>query len=90
MMAANWRLAQEDAIRTPLPLLVLVMFWFVVIFVSFGLFAPRNAIAIAMIFFSAAAIGGAIRMSTELQMPFQGVVRISSAPLGHALAVVSH
>lgn len=90
MMALSRHLAQEDAIRTPLPLLVLVMFWFAVIFVSFGLFSPRNAIAIAMIFFCSAAIGGAIRMTTELQMPFQGIVRISSTPLSHALAVVSH
>lgn len=90
LLLRTTHLAQEDAIRTPLPLLVLVMFWFVVIYVSFSLLAPRNVITIAMILFSSAAIGGAIRMTTVLQMPFEGIVRISSTPLGHALAVVSH
>ena len=27
MMTEGWHLAQENAVRTPLPLLVLVMFW---------------------------------------------------------------
>jgi hypothetical protein len=90
MMAARWRLVQENTIRTPLPLLVLVIFWFVMIFVSFGLFAPRNGTAIMMIFLSSLAIGGAIRMTTELQIPFQGLVRISGAPLDHAVDVISH
>ena len=90
MMAARWHLAQENAVRTPLPLLVLVMFWFVMIFVSFGLFAPRNATAITMIFLSAIAIGGAIRMTTELQIPFEGFIRISGAPMARALDAISH
>ena len=89
MMAASWHLTQENAVRTPLPLLVLVMFWFVMIFVSFGLFASRNGTAITMIFLSSVAIGGAIRMTTELQIPFEGFIRISGAPLDHAVDVIS-
>ena len=90
MMTARWHLAQENAVRTPLPLLLLVMFWFIMIFISFGLFAPRNGTAITMIFLSSVAIGGAIRMTTELQIPFEGFIRISGAPLAHALDVISH
>lgn len=90
MMVARRHLAQESAVRTPLPLLILVMFWFVMIFASFGLFAPRNGTAITMIFLSSVAIGGAIRMTTELQIPFQGFIRISGAPLDQAVDVISH
>jgi hypothetical protein len=43
-MAARWQLAQENP-GTPRPLLLLVLFWFVIIFASFGLFAPRNITA---------------------------------------------
>jgi len=89
MMAARWLLGQESKSITPLPLLVLVMFWFVIIFASFGLFAPSNTTAIAMIFLSSVAIGGAIRMTTELQTPFTGFIRISSGPLAHALDIIS-
>jgi hypothetical protein len=66
LMAARWQLGQaESASGIPLPLLLLVMFWFTIIFVSFGLFAPRNMTAIAMLF-RAVGIGTAIRMTTEL------------------------
>jgi hypothetical protein len=90
MMGARWQLGQEEsASGIPLPLLLLVMFWFIVIFVSFGLFAPHNMTAIAMIFLCAVGIGTAIRMTTELQTPFGGLIRISSKPLTQALDVIS-
>jgi len=90
MMAARWQLGQEEsASGIPLVLLVLVMFWFVIIFASFGLFAPRNMTAIAMIFLCSVAIGGAIRMTTELQTPFAGLIRVSGRPLTQALDVIS-
>jgi hypothetical protein len=89
MMAAHWQLGQESVSETPLPLLVLVMFWFIIIFASFGLFAPRNMTAIAMIFLCSVAIGGAVRMVTELQRPFGGLIRVSSTPLTQALDVIS-
>ena len=60
------------------------------IFISFGLFTPRNGTAITMVFLSSVAIGGAICMTTELQIPFEGIIRISGTPLAHALDVSSH
>ncbi len=90
MMAARSQLGQEEsASGIPLPVLLLVMFWFIIIFASFGLFAPRNMTAIAMIFLCAVGIGTAIRMTTELQTPFGGLIRISSRPLTQALDVIS-
>jgi len=44
------------------------MFWFIIIFVSFGLFAPRNMTAIAMIFLCAIGIGTAIRLMTAFML----------------------
>ncbi len=89
VMAARWELGQENTGKSPFLLLVLVMFWFVIIFASFGLFAPRNMTAIAAIFLCSVAIGSAIRMTTELQSPFQGLVRISNSSLTQALEVIS-
>lgn len=88
LLSARWSLGQEELTKPPLSLLILLMFWFIVVFASFGLFAPCNATIIAALFLSAVSIGGAIRMTTELQRPFDGVVRISSAPLAQALAVI--
>jgi hypothetical protein len=69
--------------------MVLVLFWFVVVFASFGLFAPRNTISIAAIFLCSVGIGSAIRMTTELQKPFEGLIRTPSTPLTHALEIIS-
>jgi len=66
-----------------------VGFWFVILFASFGLFAPVNVISITAIFLCSVGVGTAIRILTELQTPFHGLIRISSAPLVHALAVIS-
>ncbi len=88
-IAARWQLVQEDVAKTPLPLVVLVLFWFVILFASFGLFAPLNITSIAAIFLCSVGVGSAIRMTTELQTPFHGLIRISSMPLTHALEVIS-
>jgi hypothetical protein len=69
---------------------VLVVFWFAILFASFGLFAPANIISITAILLCSVGIGTAILMMTELQTPFHGIIRISSAPLLHALSVIGH
>jgi hypothetical protein len=89
IMAAGWELGQESESRTPFPLMVLVLFWFVIIFASWGLFAPRNMTSIAAIFLCSVGIGSAIRMTTELQTPFHGLVRMSSLPLTQALDTIN-
>jgi hypothetical protein len=89
LMAAHWDLLAQDANRSPVQLLLLVMIWFIIIFASFGLFSPRNMTATVMIFLCAVAIGGAIRMAADLQTPFQGLIRLSDAPLAHAVETIS-
>jgi hypothetical protein len=86
-MAARWKLAQESA-STPRLLLLLVLFWFVIIFASFGLFSPRNITAIVAILLCSVGVGSAIRIITELQEPFGGLIRISNTPLTYALEVI--
>jgi hypothetical protein len=76
----------REAASSPLPALVLVVFWLAIIFISYGLFSPRNPIAIATLFFCAGSVSGAIFLIVALYMPFQGIMQISSAPLRNALA----
>ena len=71
-------------------LLVVMVFWFILVFVSFGLFAPRNVLASASLFAAALAISGAIFLILEMYMPFSGLIQISSAPLRSALAHLGH
>jgi hypothetical protein len=88
MMASRWQLEPGGA-RKPVPLLALVMFWFITLFASFGLFAPPNITSIVAIFLGSVGVGGAIRMMTELQTPFSGLLHISSMPLAHALELMT-
>ena len=89
IMGARWLLAEQNTIGIEVPLLVLVVFWLSLLFLSFGLFAPRNATAILALFLCALAVAGAIEMMQELNSPFQGIIRISSKPMKDALDEIS-
>lgn len=65
---------------------VILVSWITVIFVSFGMNAPRNATIVAAFFICSLAIGGAIFLILEMDRPLDGVMRISSWPMRNALA----
>jgi len=62
------------------PFLVVVVFWLSMLFVSFGLFALRNATALIILLVSAASVAGALFLILELDHPFSGLIQIPSAP----------
>jgi hypothetical protein len=70
------------------PFLVVVVFWLTVLFISFGLFAPRNATAIVTLLVAAASVAAALFLILELGRPFSGLIQISSTPLRTALSVL--
>jgi hypothetical protein len=65
------------------------VFWLGLLFMSFGLFAPRNATVAVALFLCAFAAAGAIQTILDLSRPFEGVVRVSGQPLRHALVVIN-
>jgi hypothetical protein len=85
----RWLLVEQNTIGIAVPLLVVVVFWLTLLFLSFGLFAPRNATAILALFLSALAVAGAIEVTQELNAPFRGIIRISSKPMKDALDQIS-
>jgi hypothetical protein len=78
--------AQHESTDISGAFLVILTFWLVVLFASFGLFAPRNATVIATLLISALSVSGAIFLILELDQPFDGLIQISSAPLRDAFA----
>ena len=76
----------QQATSVSMPLLVVLVLWLTVIFISFGLFAPANATVIASLFVSALSVSGAIFLILEMYSPYTGVIQLSSAPLRAALA----
>ena len=82
----RWLLVAQSRRSIPLPFLVAVVFWFCIIFASFGLSAPPNPVVIMTLLICAVSVSLAIFMILELDQPFQGAVQISSEPLRNALA----
>jgi Protein of unknown function (DUF4239) len=76
-------------LSVPTPMLVILVFWLTVIFIGFGLFAPRNRTVIASLFFAGLAASGAIFLIMEMYTPFRGVMHVSSEPVRFALAHLS-
>jgi hypothetical protein len=59
--------------------------WLTVLFVSFGLFAPRNATVLSVLLVCACSMAAAVFLILELNRPLDGFIKVSSAPLRNAL-----
>jgi len=88
VVKARWRTLGSGG-AVPVPFLVVVIFWLTVTFTSFGLYAPRNATVIAVLAVTAFSVAGAVFLILELDGPFDGIIRVSGAPLQYALTQLS-
>jgi hypothetical protein len=82
---ARWKIIEEAHSSISKPFFKTLTFWMCVIFLSFGLIAPRNALAIVTILLGAVSITSAIYVIVDLDTPFTGPIVISSAPMRDAL-----
>jgi hypothetical protein len=82
----RWLMYAQQATSVSIPLLVVLVLWLTVIFISFGLFAPFNATVVSSLLVSALSVSGAIFLILEMYEPYAGLIQISSAPLRAALA----
>jgi hypothetical protein len=89
MGQTRWQLAEQTRVAVPTALLVLLVFWLVLLFGSYGLFAPRHATTIVVLFLSAVATSGAIMLIIDLEQPSRGVIRLSAEPLQHAIVMLN-
>ena len=77
-------LQEHSSVSTPL--LVVVVAWFALIFLGFGLFSPRNGTVVATLFLCALAVSGALFLILEMDGPREGLIRISDGPTRNALS----
>jgi len=88
-MAHTRRLMSEQAGGSlSWPFFVVLVFWLVVLFLGFGLFARFNATVCTAFFVGAASVAGAIFLILEMNRPYSGLMQISSAPMRNALEQV--
>jgi len=82
----RWLLAAQKSNSVSVPMLVVLVAWLTIIFISFGLFAPPNVTVVASLLVSALSVSGAIFLILELYSPYAGLIHVSGAPLRAALA----
>ncbi len=70
----------------PWPFLMVLVFWLSVLFLGFGLFASVNATVLVALLIGAVSVSSGIFLILELDQPYAGLIRVSDAPLRHALA----
>ncbi len=83
----RWLLNEQTG-SMPVPFFMVITSWLAIIFTSCGIFAPRNAVVITVLFFCALSISGALFLILDMAQPFKGFIRISSAPLQNALGML--
>lgn len=86
LLRDRWLLIGEQGRNVSPVMLGVLVSWITLIFLSFGINAPRNAMVATSFLICSAAIGGAIFLILEMDRPLQGVLQISSWPLRNALA----
>jgi hypothetical protein len=82
----RWLIFEQNAVPIPRLLLAMLIGWLIVLFLSFGIYAPRNMTVLAGLLLAALAASGAILLILELYRPQVGLIRVSDAPLLAALA----
>lgn len=86
IMETRWLVLGGLGSSVPLLFVIVVVFWLTILFGSFGLFAPRNVTVIAVLFLCALSVSGSIFLILEMDHPFDGLMKVSSAPIRYALS----
>ena len=86
----RWLLFEQTETSISVAMLIVLISWLAIIFVSAGLFAPPNATVVIALMLAALSVAGAIFLILELDMPFDGVIQISQKPMYNALIHLGH
>ena len=81
-------LVEQQQNELPPAFLVLLIFWLTGLFISFGLFAPRNGTVLAVLLICAFSVSSAIFLVLEMNRPLDGFIKASNAPLRKAVELI--
>ena len=79
---------EQSASSFSWPFLTVLVFWIVVLFVGFGLFARFNTTVMVALLIGAVSVASAIFLILELSQPYNGLMQISDMPVRNALVVM--
>ena len=79
-------IAEREDNSIPKAFLAILIFWLIVLFAIFGLFAAPNTTVIITLLVCSLSVSGAIFLILDFAHPFAGVMQISSAPMKSAFS----
>ncbi len=85
ILFTRWLQIEQAQSTLPLAFVVVLLFWLTMLYVSFGLFAPRNATVLTVMFVGALALATAMFLIIEMNRPMSGAIKVSSGPIRKAL-----
>jgi hypothetical protein len=78
----------RESSSIPKPLLVILVFWLSILFAGFGLFAPRNPVAVPALCVCAFTVSMAIFLIIDMDQPLSGFMKLSLGPLRNAIVEI--
>lgn len=89
LVTQRWKLIEEAHGSISYPFDRILIGWLMIIFLCFGLIAPRNALSLVTITLGALSIALTVLVIFDLDTPFSGPIMIASQPMREALAYLS-
>lgn len=86
LVRIHWTAVEQQSGAISDIFLVVLIFWLIIIFASFGLFAPKNGTVLAMLLLCSLSISGSVFLILEMNDPFSGLIAITPEPMENALA----
>ncbi len=86
LIKSRWSVIEGLRASISTPFYWVLVFWFVILFASFGVRAPPNAMSVTVILLSAISIAVAIFVILDMDLPYGGLFGIPSTSMRNALA----
>ena len=85
----KWNLDEKAHAQAPAVFVTVLVFWFTLLFAAFAILAPSNPTVHAVMFLCALSVAGGILLILEMGRPFEGIIKVPSAPMEDALKNLS-
>lgn len=86
LMVGRWTVIEDAHGSLSAPFLGVLIFWLMLVFLSFGLQAPRNPLSVAIVAVAIISVASVMFVILDLDLPYGGFFGISSTSMRHALA----
>ncbi|TXI01358.1 MAG: hypothetical protein E6Q76_17265 [Rhizobium sp.] len=86
LIAGRWSVIEDAHGSLSAPFLGVLIFWLMLVFLSFGLQAPRNPLSVAIVAVAIISVASVMFVILDLDLPYGGFFGISSTSMRHALA----